>query len=79
MLHAENIPKSPQVSLPHDGDHSFIQGTQQYDAEYSIETLLTLESPCPQGVQGHMCSRFKLWLHNCAKYGFNDCSEQLKR
>ncbi|PVD20527.1 hypothetical protein C0Q70_18683 [Pomacea canaliculata] len=34
--------------------------------------------PCPQGVQGDDCVRFKLWLENCQRFNLHDCVEQLQ-
>lgn len=34
--------------------------------------------PCPQGIQGDDCVRFKLWLENCHKFDLKECDEQLE-
>ena len=33
--------------------------------------------PCPQGVQGHDCVRFKLWLQNCQRHNL-DCDQMIE-
>lgn len=35
-----------------------------------------VNAPCPQGVQGDDCARFKLWLENCHRFGVEDCIQQ---
>ncbi|GFR74205.1 protein FAM210B [Elysia marginata] len=35
-----------------------------------------INAPCPQGVQGDDCARFKLWLENCHRFGVGDCIQQ---
>ncbi|RUS87017.1 hypothetical protein EGW08_005255 [Elysia chlorotica] len=32
-----------------------------------------INAPCPQGIQGDDCARFKLWLENCHRFGVGDC------
>lgn len=36
------------------------------------------DNPCPQGIQGSDCEKFKLWLENCTKYSFLNCNDQLQ-
>lgn len=43
-----------------------------------VSVLARMDNPCPQGIQGHDCDRFKIWLNNCLKHGFIDCDEQLQ-
>ncbi|XP_046356564.2 uncharacterized protein LOC124135332 [Haliotis rufescens] len=43
-----------------------------------LSTFPTVDTPCPQGVQGEDCVRFKLWLENCHRFGFNECMDQLE-
>ena len=44
----------------------------------TVQKLLESNNPCPQGVQGNECGRFKVWLNNCQSYGLvQDCNEQL--
>lgn len=42
------------------------------------QELPHLGQPCPQGIQGDDCVRFKLWLANCHRFGIQDCGEQLQ-
>ncbi|XP_005094566.1 uncharacterized protein LOC101861348 [Aplysia californica] len=35
-----------------------------------------VDEPCPQGIQGDDCVRFKLWLENCYRFGLQDCMDQ---
>ena len=53
-------------------------GDLELDANYTVEKLIHLENPCPQGIQGEDCDRFKLWLQNCTQYGFINCNENLQ-
>ena len=55
-----------------------IQGVQGDIPNLSIQELSAMSNPCPQGVQGDDCVQFKLWLQNCAQFGFGDCESQLK-
>ena len=43
----------------------------------SVEELAQSQTPCPQGVQGVDCERFKVWLQNCSRFGMGHCNEQL--
>ncbi|CAL1541350.1 unnamed protein product [Lymnaea stagnalis] len=36
------------------------------------------DDACPQGIQGDDCDNYKLWLHNCRRYGLANCNEQLQ-
>nr|KAG5687251.1 hypothetical protein BaRGS_016426 [Batillaria attramentaria] len=40
--------------------------------------LPDVSAPCPQGVQGDDCVRFKLWLENCHRFGLHECVEQFQ-
>lgn len=57
-----------------DANDIYIQGVQgQFSTDFPNVT-----APCPQGVQGDDCVRFKMWLENCHKYGFRECEDQLQ-
>lgn len=62
---------SQQTRMSADGQLQGIQGS-------AVAQLANKENPCPQGVQGHDCDRFKVWLNNCVKHGFINCDEQLQ-
>lgn len=53
--------------------HESMQGVQVGDVQ-----LPEVSAPCPQGVQGDDCVRFKLWLENCHRFGLHECVEQLQ-
>ncbi|KAL5021183.1 hypothetical protein ScPMuIL_000338 [Solemya velum] len=57
-----------------DANEIYMQGVQ---GEFSTD-FPDVTAPCPQGVQGDDCVRFKLWLENCHKYGFKECEDQLQ-
>ncbi|XP_070194282.1 uncharacterized protein [Littorina saxatilis] len=40
--------------------------------------LPEVSAPCPQGIQGDDCVRFKLWLENCHRFGIHECMQQLQ-
>ncbi|XP_067652539.1 uncharacterized protein [Haliotis asinina] len=42
-----------------------------------LNSFPAVDTPCPQGVQGEDCVRFKLWLENCHRFGFKECMDQL--
>jgi len=52
-----------------------ISATESY---ITVQDILKVEHPTPQGVQGMDCDRFKLWLENCSCYVFTNCDEQLQ-
>ncbi|KAK6983672.1 hypothetical protein BgiMline_019118 [Biomphalaria glabrata] len=54
-------------------DRDSIQGCQE-----NVSAFPQVDTPCPQGVQGSDCARFKLWLENCHRFGFSNCSEQFQ-
>jgi len=43
----------------------------------TVQELLNSQSPCPQGIQGSDCERFRVWLQNCSRFGTGHCQEQL--
>ena len=45
-------------------------------AAEEIEPKSYADLPCPQGVQGYDCIRFKLWLQNCQRFNM-DCDQQI--
>ncbi|CAG5116273.1 unnamed protein product [Candidula unifasciata] len=61
------------ASQRHD-TYSNVQGLQDGVAA-SVD--VDVDMPCPQGVQGLDCARFKLWLENCHRFGLHDCAQQL--
>ncbi|KAL8584554.1 hypothetical protein ACOMHN_016873 [Nucella lapillus] len=67
---AESYRKRKQ-ELPNMEDES-LQGAQ------GDLPLPAVDSPCPQGVQGDDCVRFKLWLDNCHRFGLHECLQQLQ-
>jgi len=59
---------------------SSVQGLQGEIPLHSLSfaALNEAEQASPQGVQGHRCKNFNLWLKNCEQYGFGDCEDQLQ-
>ncbi|XP_013410836.1 uncharacterized protein LOC106174012 [Lingula anatina] len=51
---------------------------RQYSSAPPEPKYWTGTDPCPQGVQGDDCERFKLWLENCRKYGLQDCDREVQ-
>jgi hypothetical protein len=62
------------------GTMGSMQGLQDSDwlAGHTVESLSQLRNPCPQGIQGENCERFKLWLDNCTKFHVINCDDQLQ-
>lgn len=54
-----------------------VQNESFQGAQGNLE-LPDISAPCPQGVQGDDCVRFKLWLENCHRFGLHDCGQQLQ-
>ncbi|GFN95252.1 protein fam210b [Plakobranchus ocellatus] len=56
------------------------RATMQSDGRQGVQDDYTdmpdISAPCPQGIQGDDCARFKLWLENCHKFGVKDCIQQ---
>ncbi|KAH9499800.1 hypothetical protein Btru_077854 [Bulinus truncatus] len=69
MSHAQDS-SHVNSSLP---DRGSIQGCQDM-----VTAFPSIDTPCPQGVQGSDCARFKMWLENCHRFGFGNCTEQYK-
>jgi hypothetical protein len=44
----------------------------------TVSMLAQMDNPCPQGIQGEDCERFKVWLNNCVQHGLKNCDEQLQ-
>ncbi|KAL3858746.1 hypothetical protein ACJMK2_009000 [Sinanodonta woodiana] len=42
------------------------------------KSTISEHSPCPQGIQGDDCVRYKLWLENCRRFEFGDCEENIQ-
>lgn len=66
------------LSRPSDDTSSYVHERQDnvQGCQEHMSAFPAIDTPCPQGVQGYDCARFKLWLENCHKIGLNDCMEQ---
>ena len=49
-------------------------GIQTIPLAEGTESIPT-DLACPQGIQGDDCQLYKLWVHNCIRYGHGDCRE----
>lgn len=54
------------------------QGLQDIPGRLGAEDADMANKPCPQGVQGSDCERFRVWLGNCSRFGLGHCQEQLE-
>ena len=75
----ESVSQSSTPTHIAEHDESSIQDSQYPALEgHTVHSLLQESQPCLQGIQGDECAQFKEWLHNCNRYGLNNCQEQLQ-